>query len=331
MLRIAVLGAGRIGKIHAANAASYPGSKLVAVADPFGSAAADLAGPLGAEAVLDPRAVIERPDVDAVIVGTPTDTHVDLVLHAVRNGKAVLCEKPIDLAIDRADAAVAEIEAANGRVMLAFNRRFDPAAVELKRAIDAGEVGAIRQVIITSRDPGLAPKGYLATSGGIFRDMTIHDFDMARFFLGEEPEEVMAIGSRLVDATLMSEVDDYDTVMVQIRTASGRQCHINCCREAVYGYDQRFEIYGAAGMLMNDNVRPTTVRRWSRHTTDAAEPLLDFFLERYADAYRIELGAFVEALEKGTPMPVTARDGRQALRLADAALESARTGRAVRV
>lgn len=331
MLRIAVLGAGRIGKIHARNAALQPGAQLVAVADPLRTAAAELAAALGAEAMSDPKAAIERADVDAVIIGTPTDTHVDLVLHAVRHGKAVLCEKPIDLDIARADAAVAEIEAADGRVMLAFNRRFDPAASELKRAVDAGEIGAVRQVVITSRDPGLAPRSYLETSGGIFRDMTIHDFDMARFFLGEEPEEVTAIGSRLVDAPLMEAIDDYDAVMVLLRTSSGRQCHINCCREAVYGYDQRFEIYGASGMLLNENQRATTVRRWTRERTDAAEPLLDFFLERYAEAYRLELAAFVQAVAAGGAMPVTARDGRQALRLADAALESARTGRSVRV
>lgn len=331
MLRIAVLGAGRIGKIHAANAASQRGARLVAVADPFGTAAAELAGALGADAMEDPKAAIERADVDAVVVGTPTDTHVDLVLHAVKHGKAVLCEKPIDLDIDRADAAVAEIRRRSGRVMLAFNRRFDPASVELKKAIDHGEIGEVRQVVISSRDPGLAPKGYLATSGGIFRDMTIHDFDMARFFLGEEPVEVMAMGSALVDGPLMNEIDDYDTIMVQMRTVSGKQCHINCCREAVYGYDQRFEIFGSTGMVMNDNIRPSSVRRWKKDATDAAQPLLDFFLERYEDAYRIEMNAFVEAAAAGRTMPVTPFDGRQALRLADCALESARTGRRVTV
>jgi myo-inositol 2-dehydrogenase / D-chiro-inositol 1-dehydrogenase len=331
MLRIAVLGAGRIGKIHAASAAAHPGASLVAVADPFGSAASELAAALGAEAMADPKVAIERNDVDAVVVGTPTDTHVDLVLHAVRHGKAVLCEKPLDLDLGRADAAVAEIERSGGRVMLAFNRRFDPAAIELKQAAAAGEIGELRQVVITSRDPGLAPRGYIATSGGIFRDMTIHDFDMARFFLGEEPTEVMAIGSATVDKPLMDEFEDYDTVMVQMRTASGKQCHINCCRAAVYGYDQRFELFGSAGMLQNDNVRPTSVRRWTADATDAAQPLLNFFLERYAGAYCAELDAFVRAVADGNPMPVTARDGRQALRLADCALESARTGRLVRV
>jgi myo-inositol 2-dehydrogenase / D-chiro-inositol 1-dehydrogenase len=330
MLRVAVLGAGRIGKIHAANVAMNRNAKLVAVADPFGDAASSLADLLSCEASQDPIPLIERDDVDAVVIGTPTDTHVSLMLHAVRLGKAVLCEKPIDLDIAKADAALHEIERLNGRVMLAFNRRFDPSAQQLRQTIDAGTIGEVRQVIITSRDPGLPSREYLKHSGGIFRDMVIHDFDMARWLLGEEPTEVMATASRLVDPAL-TEVDDFDTIMVQMRTASGRQCHINCCREAVYGYDQRFEIFGSAGMLQNENLRPTTVRRWTRHETEAGEPLLNFFLERYADAYRYELDAFIAAVQAGSPMPVTPFDGRQALRLADCALESALSGRSVRV
>jgi myo-inositol 2-dehydrogenase/D-chiro-inositol 1-dehydrogenase len=330
MLRIAVLGAGRIGKIHAANVAANPHADLVAVADPFGTAAASLADQLSCEYSLDPVSLIEREDVDAVVIGTPTDTHVSLMLQAVQQGKAVLCEKPIDLDIAKADAALHEIERLAGRVMLAFNRRFDPSSQQLRRSLDAGAIGEVRQVIITSRDPGLPSLEYLKHSGGIFRDMVIHDFDMARWLLGEEPVEVMATASRLVDPTL-AKIDDFDAVMVQMRTASGRQCHINCCREAVYGYDQRFEILGSAGMLQNENLRQTTVRRWTRHETEAAEPLLSFFLERYADAYRNELNAFIEAVLAGSPMPVTPFDGRQALRLADCALQAALTGRTVTV
>ncbi|HYZ64159.1 MAG TPA: inositol 2-dehydrogenase [Acetobacteraceae bacterium] len=330
MLRVAVLGAGRIGKIHAANVAASRRADLVAVADPFGSAAEVLAAELGCEASRDPVAVIGREDVDAVVVGTPTDTHVDLMLQAVRAGKAVLCEKPIDLDIAKVDTAVAEIERLGGRVMVAFNRRFDPSSRRLRQAIESGEIGEVRQVIITSRDPGMAPREYIRHSGGIFRDMVIHDFDMARWLLGEEPIEVSATASRLVDPTI-AEFDDFDTVMVQLRTASGRQSHINCCREAVYGYDQRFEVFGSEGMLLNENLRPTTVRRWGKTETDVREPLLNFFLERYADAYRIEFDLFLRAVETGEPMPVTPHDGRQALRLADCALEAALTGRTVAV
>src|SRR5215472_10789701 len=232
MIRIAMLGAGRIGKIHARNAGRNPRCRLVAVADPMAEAARSLAESLGAEASTDAKASLARGDVDAVIIGTPTDTHVDLMLEAVRRGKAVLCEKPVDLDIRKVDAAAAEVERMNGRVMIAFNRRFDPSAAAVRGAIAAGQVGDVRQVVITSRDPGPPPLSYIASSGGIFRDMMIHDFDMARWLLGEEPAEVSATASCLVDPAI-GKAGDYDTLMVIMQTASGKQCHINNCREAV--------------------------------------------------------------------------------------------------
>lgn len=331
MIRVAVLGAGRIGQIHAANVDASSRARLVAVADPIAAAGKALAEKLNCEATTDAEALISRSDVDAVVIGTPSDTHAHLMLRAARAGKAVLCEKPVDNDLAKADAAVAELKALDARVMMAFNRRFDPSNIELRRAIDAGEIGEVRQIIISSRDPGLPPRDYVAHSGGIFRDMAIHDFDMARFLLGEEPVEVYAKASRIVDRALMEEFDDYDTLMVVMQTASGKQCHINCCREAVYGYDQRFEILGSKGMLLNDNLRPSTVRRYTAHETEALQPLLNFFLQRYTDAYRNELEAFLKALDEGAPMPTTPWDGRQALRLAEAAIESVQSGRAVRL
>ncbi|WP_122553889.1 inositol 2-dehydrogenase [Pseudomonas viridiflava] len=330
MLRIAVLGAGRIGKIHAANVATNPRTKLVVVADPWKEGVNALALQLGCEAVYDYASAIERADVDAVLIGTPTEFHIELMLQAVRLGKPVICEKPIDMDYERARAAVDELERLNGRVMLAFNRRFDPDYLRLRRAIDDGEIGVVRQVIITSRDPALAARAYLETSGGIFRDMTIHDFDMARSLLGEEPVEVFAVGNRLVDPTLES-IPDYDSVMVLMRTASGRQCHINCCREAVYGFDQRLEVSGSKGMLLNENHRTNSVRRYGAEATDVADPLLNFFLERHADSYKIELNSFLDAVENNSPMPATPRDGLRALRLANCASESAETGKIVSV
>lgn len=331
MIRVAVLGAGRIGQIHAANVAANPLAQLVVVADPFASAGQALADRLNCEYSASPEAAIARADVDAVVIGTPSDTHADLMLKAARAGKAVLCEKPVDNDLDKADEAIGELNALKAKVMMAFNRRFDPSNIELRRAIDAGDIGDVRQVIISSRDPGLPPKDYVAHSGGIFRDMAIHDFDMARFLLGEEPVEVFATASRLVDAALMEEFDDYDTLMVVMKTASGKQCHINCCREASYGYDQRFEILGSKGMLQNDNLRPSTVRRFNAVETEALPPLLNFFLQRYTDAYRNELDAFLKALTDGTPLPTSPWDGRQALLLAEAAIESVATGRPVRL
>lgn len=277
----------------------------------------------------DCEAAIDRADVDAIVIGTPTHTHINLMLRAVRQGKAVLCEKPIDLDMAKSLAAVEEVERLNGRVMLAFNRRFESTFAQMRAAIEAGEIGDVRQVIITSRDPGLAPEDYIEHSGGIFRDMTIHDLDIGRWLLGEEPVELTAIGSRLIDPALMEKYDDYDTAMVQMQTASGKQCHINNCRQAVYGYDQRIEVFGSTGMLQMDNLRPTTIRRWSQEVTDAREPLLNFFLERYQQAYKSELDAYIDALVHKKPMPITVQDGLKALQLADAAVESVKTGRAV--
>lgn len=331
MVGIAVLGAGRIGKIHAASVAANPRAKLVAVADPFANAVEPLAKALGAEAMSDPMTAIARPDVDAVVLGTPTDTHVALLLKAVELGKAVLCEKPIDLDISESEKAAAEVERVGGKVMLAFNRRFDASFAAVRREIDAGRIGEVRQVVITSRDPGMAPPAYIKSSGGIFRDMTIHDLDMARWLLGEEPVLVSAVGSRLIAPDLLGQYDDYDTAMVLLQTASGKQAHINNCREAVYGYDQRVEVLGATGMLAQDNLRPSTLQVTTADMTEAREPLLNFFLERYAQAYRSEMEAFVDALAEGKPMPTTVRDGVLALRLAECAVESARTGHAVAV
>ena len=331
MVGIAVLGAGRIGKIHAANVAANSSARLIAVADPYASAAQSLAGSLGADAMTDCEAAIDRNDVDAIIIGTPTDTHIQLMMRAVRQGKAVLCEKPIDLDILKSQAAVEEIEGLKGRVMLAFNRRFDTTFAAMKLAIDAGAIGDVRQVIITSRDPGLAPEEYIRHSGGIFRDMTIHDLDLGRWLLGEEPVELTAMGSRLVDAAMLSKYDDYDTAMVQMKTASGTQCHVNNCRHAVYGYDQRVEVFGSKGMLAQDNQRASSLRISNHEFTDAHGPLLNFFLERYQQAYKSELDAFIDALVKEKAMPVTPRDGLRALQLAEGAVESVRSGRAVPV
>ncbi|QKF52716.1 inositol 2-dehydrogenase [Pseudomonas graminis] len=330
MLRIAVLGAGRIANIHAANVAANPDVQLVLIADPWREGVDTLAGRLGCAAAYDCAEAIARDDVDAIVIGTPTDTHIDLMLRAVKLGKPVLCEKPIDLDFAKAARAVEEIERLNGKVMLGFNRRFDPDTLQMRKAITRGDIGEVRQVVITSRDPGLAPVEYLTHSGGIFRDMTIHDFDTARTLLGEEPIEVIAIASRLVEPAL-AQIDDYDSVMVLLRTASGKQCHINCCREAVYGYDQRLEVFGSKGMILNDNHRPSTVRSYSATQTEVREPLENFFLERYAASYRIELNQFIDAVRGNQPLPTNARDGLKALHLANCAIESIKTGRAVKV
>ena len=328
MLHFAQFGAGRIGAIHAANLAASGRARLKHVVDVHAPAAQALAGQHGAQ-VSGTQAALADPEVGAVIVASSTDTHADLVIAAARAGKAIFCEKPIDLSLPRVDACIAEVRRAGVPMLVGFNRRFDPSFAELHRRIGAGAIGAVEQVVITSRDPAPPPVSYITVSGGLFRDMTIHDFDMARWMLGEEPVEVFAHGANLVDPAIGA-AGDVDSAMVLLKTASGRMAHINNSRRAAYGYDQRVEVHGSAGRLIAGNRTPTTVELADARAVAADKPL-HFFLERYADAYRIELNAFLDAVANGAPMPVGAEDGRQALVLADAAVESLRTGRPVRV
>jgi myo-inositol 2-dehydrogenase/D-chiro-inositol 1-dehydrogenase len=328
MLTFAQFGAGRIGAIHAATLASVPGTRLAYVIDVNEKAAAALAAKHGAK-IGDARTAFADKGVDAVIIASSTDTHADLAIAAARAGKAIFCEKPIDLSLKRVDACLAVVRKARAPMFVGFNRRFDPSFAALKARIDRGEVGAVEQVIITSRDPGLPPLEYLKVSGGQFRDMTIHDFDMARWLLGEEPVEVFAYGSCLVDPAV-GKLGDIDSAMVLMRTASGKLCHINNSRRASYGYDQRLEVHGTKGRISAGNHTPTSVELANGDAVSADKPLY-FFLERYAAAYRAELTAFVDAVVKRKPMPVGAADGRQALVLAEAALKSSKTGKPVKV
>ena len=328
MLHFAQFGAGRIGAIHAANLAASGRARLKHVVDVHAPAAAALAAQHGAQ-VSSTQAALADPEVGAVIIASSTDTHADLVIAAARAGKAIFCEKPIDLSLTRVDACLAEVAKAGVPMLVGFNRRFDPNFAELHRRIGAGAIGKVEQVVITSRDPGPPPVAYIKVSGGLFRDMTIHDFDMARWMLGEEPVEVFAHGANLVDPAIGA-AGDIDSAMVLLKTASGRMAHINNSRRASYGYDQRVEVFGSGGRLIAGNRTATTVEQADGNAVSSDKPL-HFFLERYADAYRIELNAFLDAVANKTPMPVGAEDGRQALVLADAAFESLRTGAPVKL
>jgi myo-inositol 2-dehydrogenase/D-chiro-inositol 1-dehydrogenase len=330
MLRIAVLGCGRIGRMHARNVAAHPRSTLAAVQDIHEPSARAVADEHGVLAHTNADEIFASPDIDAVLIATATDTHIAYIEKAVAAGKAVLCEKPIDLDLKRVDACAEKIRGTKVPIMLGFVRRFDPGHRACRKMIGGGDIGELHQVVITSRDPGMAPAAYIETSGGIFRDMTIHDFDMARFMLGEEPTEVFASGSRLVDPALMNRTNDYDTVSIVLRTSSGKQCIINNSRQAAYGYDQRVEALGSAGMAVSENRREHYARLYTATFTDRAEPYLNFFIERYVEAFNAELGAFVDAVEKGTPPEVGFEDGRLALVLAEAAIKSAREGRVVK-
>ncbi|MEN5081637.1 inositol 2-dehydrogenase [Bosea sp. TWI1241] len=328
MMRFGLLGAGRIGRIHGLNVAARPDTALVAVADASADAAGSLAAATGAMAATAEDILADRA-IDAVLVCTPTDTHADLIEQAVSAGKAVFCEKPVDLAAERIRRCL-EIVARSGRpLMIGFNRRFDPNFAALEARLRRGEIGAVEMVSVISRDPSPPPVDYVRRSGGLFRDMMIHDFDMARFLLTEEPVEVFAMGAALVDPAI-GEAGDVDTAAVVMRTAGGRIAQISNSRRASYGYDQRIEVHGAGGMLRAGNIHETTVES-ATGAGFRADPVQNFFLERYAAAYRAELDAFVTAVRDGTPPRPSGQDGLKAQMLADAATESWRTGKPVAI
>jgi len=330
MLRFALFGAGRIGRMHAQNLAADPRVVLSYVYDLAEEAARETAEKHGAQIAPDVEFVLSGDKVDAVLIASSTNTHVDLITKAARAGKAVLCEKPIDLDIAQVNRCRDEIGDYKVPIQIGFNRRFDPGHSALRTAVAAGELGQLQQLVISSRDPGLAPFDYLRISGGLFRDMMIHDFDLARFILGEDPMEISATGSIQIEPGL-AELDDIDSAMVIMKTASGKLCHINCSRRAVYGYDQRVEALGDSGMLISGNRTSTALERYDEKSTAAREPLLNFFIERYTESYLNQITAFIDAVENGqTPSP-SFEDGRRALMLADAAGESLRTGQTIRL
>ena len=325
-IRIALLGAGRIGRVHAAGIGRTDGARLVAVHDPVEAASAAVAAACGARSASEEE-IHAAPDVDAIVVATPTDRHAPCIEAATLAGKAVFCEKPIDLDVDRARACVHVALEAGTPLMVGFNRRFDPEFAEVRRQIDSGAIGAVEIVQITSRDPTPPPVDYLTGSGGLYFDMMIHDFDMARFLLREEVAEVFATGSALVDGRIGA-AGDVDTAMATLTTASGRIAVITNSRRATYGYDQRIEVHGSKGMVSAGNRRATTV------TVAGAEgyrrePLLECFTERYRDAYRREMEAFVRTLASGGRMTPDGTDGLKALEIAAAAARSDREHRVV--
>jgi myo-inositol 2-dehydrogenase/D-chiro-inositol 1-dehydrogenase len=327
-MRFGLLGAGRIGRIHGSNVAARADATLVSVADASAEAASSLAAAAGAT-VATAGAILADKTIDAVLICTPTDTHADLIEAAVSAGRAVFCEKPVDLDAERIRCCLKIVETSGKPLMIGFNRRFDPNFAALESRLRQGEAGAIEIVSVISRDPSPPPVDYVKRSGGLFRDMMIHDFDMARFLLAEEPVEVFALGSALVDPAI-GEAGDVDTAAVLMRTASGRIAQISNSRRATYGYDQRIEVHGSKGMLRAGNVHETTVEI-ATGTGFRADPVQNFFLERYAAAYRAELDAFIAACRGGKPPVPTGLDGLKAQILADAATESKRSGKPVAV
>lgn len=327
-LRFGLLGAGRIGKVHARAISSTPDAELAAVADAVADAAKAIADKYDC-AIRTIDEIEAADDIDAVVICTPTDTHADLIERFARAGKAIFCEKPIDLSLERVKACLKVVEETGAKLMVGFNRRFDPHFAGVRKAIDDGRIGEVEMVQIVSRDPSAPPASYIKSSGGIFRDMTIHDFDMARFVLGEEPIAVTATASVLTDPAI-GELGDYDSVSVILTTASGKHCTISNSRRATYGYDQRLEVHGSNGAVAIENQRPVSIEVASAGGF-TRPPLHDFFMTRYTEAYAAEIAAFVAAVADGTPPSPSGRDGLLALALAEAAMTSVARGRTVKV
>jgi myo-inositol 2-dehydrogenase/D-chiro-inositol 1-dehydrogenase len=323
MLKVGLLGAGRIAGVHATAISSHPGSTLVAVSDINTVAAEKIAGQYGAEA-RDTDAILGDSAIDAVLIATSTDTHSDLIERATAAGKAVLCEKPVDLSLARALSCQKTVAATGRPVMIGFNRRFDPNFSTLKKAVDAGEIGKPELLSITSFDPAPPPVAYVKVSGGLFRDMMIHDFDMANFIMGVAPVTVTAVGSSIVDPAI-GEAGDVDTAVVALTYADGRIAVIKNSRRAVYGYDQRVELLGSEGLLQAQNMLENTVVKSTTQGVTGAKPTY-FFLERYMPAYAAEWAAFVDAVNGNKVLPVTLADGVAALAMAEAATLSVKTG-----
>lgn len=328
MLKIGLLGAGRIGNVHARAITAHPQSELVAVSDVFHENAEKLAAEFGAQ-VRSSEEIIGDDAIDAVLIATSTDTHSDLIEAATAAGKAVLCEKPVDLSLERAQACQAVAAKSGQPVMIGFNRRFDPSFGALKAAADRGEIGNAELLSITSFDPAPPPVSYIKVSGGLFRDMMIHDFDMANFIMGDAPESVMATGSSIVDPQI-GEAGDVSTAVATLTYADGRIAVIKNSRRAVYGYDQRVELLGSEGLLQAENMLENTVVKSTNNGVTGAKPTY-FFLERYMPAYQAEWSAFVEAIQAGSAMPVTLDDGVAALAMAEAATRSKESGQPVKL
>jgi len=328
MINLCLFGAGRIGAIHARAANSNADVCIRYVVDVHQPSAQKLAEKYDAT-VTDVATALADSEIHGVIIASSTDTHADLIELSAKAGKAIFCEKPVDLDLARVHRCVETIKVQKVPCAIGFNRRYDPQFTKLKEAISDGHVGNLEMVTITSRDPSPPPIEYIKVSGGLFKDMMIHDFDMARWLLSEEPIEVFATASCHVDPAI-ADAGDVDTALVTLKTASGKLCQISNSRRATYGYDQRIEVFGSGGMVQANNILESNVVITNQLGALAEKPQ-HFFLERYEQAYSLELNNFVQCIRNDAQPLATINDGLQALLLAEAAIESYRTGQAVRL
>src|SRR5215208_2715325 len=309
-LRFGVIGAGRIGKIHAGNLATrIPGVEVAAIADVDLKAAQDLADQLHVPVALDDyHAILSDPTIDAIAICSYTDTHARIIIEAAKAGKNIFCEKPIDLQLEKIDAALEAVKNAGVKLQIGFNRRFDPNFRKVRTMVAEGKIGTPQIVRITSRDPAPPPISYVKVSGGIFLDMTIHDFDMARYLSGSEVEEIYTVAGVMVDPAI-GEAGDVDTAIITLRFASGAIGTIDNSRKAIYGYDQRVEVFGSEGMVQAHNNMPDQDVYFNAEGVHSAKPLY-FFLERYMESFIAEMKEFVQSILENSPTAVTGIDGR---------------------
>ena len=329
-LQLALLGMGRMGKTHYRNISQYcTGASIIAVADPVYEPAD---GELGSGVLFlrNPEEAIAHPGVDAVVIATPTGTHADMVEKAIAQGKAIFCEKPLDLSLQKTAAIEAMARKAGVKLMLGFNRRFDPDFMQARRSVQEGRIGKVQIIKITNRDPALPPIPFLKTSGGLFMDFSIHDFDMARYITGKNIAEVYARGAALIDPAVATEAGDIDIALITLVFEDGTWALIDNSRKAVFGYDQRLEIFGDGGMIqVGNNLYNHNIISDAAGTHHALP--YQSFPERYAQSYINEIEAFIRSVLEDKEPPATAADSLQATRVAEAAARSVREGRAVKL
>ena len=327
-IAVGIVGAGRIGAIHAANVAENPRAELILTADAKPERAGELSARHGGAATTKPEDVLDDPRVDAILICSPTATHADYLEHAVRRNKAVFCEKPIDLDLGRAEACWQQLGDSELPIQLGFNRRFDPSHAAVRKAVSERIAGTLQQVLISSRDPAPPPKDYVKGSGGIFQDMMIHDFDMARFICGEDIVSVSATGQCLVSDDIRV-CGDFDTATATLTMQSGTLVTISNARNCAFGYDQRIEVFGSEGMVTSENIHATSHTITTANAYKAGSKLLSFFTDRYAESYKLELDHFIECVRTRNPPSIGLKSGLEALRAAEAAAQSAASGETI--
>ena len=322
MLNFTLIGAGRIGKMHAEIISQNSNSNLKFIYDVNQELAKNVASISNASVLNKPEEAINSNEIDAVLIASATPTHIEFIKMAANAGKPVLCEKPIDLDINKVNKCREELKDIKSPIQIGFNRRFDLSHSKAQQARVKKEIGDLEMIIITSRDPAPPGLDYLNAAGGFFRDTTIHDFDLTRFILGNDPiVQVSAFGENLFDENAKT-AKDFDTAMFILKSKSGVLVHINNSRRAVYGYDQRVEVFGSKGMVISNNQTPNSIERFTSNSTNSKEPIHFFFIERYQQAYRDQLDSFIEMINSNSKPKVTFEDGRKALIIANAAYES---------